>query len=72
MKDVNRKRIERLKIALDCLTDKDLASKIGSYDSNVCRWKKSGFHVTTANIIDALLDVIESQKRRGNHGGKIY
>ena len=58
----NKRRVERLKVVFDCLTDTELAEKIGGYQPNISRCKKTGLSIVSANIIDSLLDIIEKKK----------
>lgn len=57
--DPNRKRIDRLRKAAGCLTDKELADKFGVDAPRVAYWRQKGFHESTAAVIDFLLDQLE-------------
>lgn len=62
--DENTHRVERIKTALGCNKDAELAKHIKSHPPNITRWKKRGFYPSTANLIDALLDVVEKLSRK--------
>lgn len=52
--------IQKIKIALDCKTGRELAKKIGVHDSQITRYKKDGFGGAGAEkIIEFLLEIIE-------------
>jgi hypothetical protein len=60
----NAERITRIKRVLELNEDKELAEFVRTQHPRVARWKKQGFHATTAILIDALLDKIEDLEKQ--------
>ena len=61
--DDNARRVERIKKALGCKTDAELAERIQSHRPNVTRWKTRGFYPVQANLVDALLDELDAKDK---------
>ncbi len=47
--------IQKIKKALDCKTDSELARKLQVDRNTVFRWKTKGFHPSTERLIQLLL-----------------
>ena len=65
----NKERMDRLKTALKCVTNAELARKINEeagqmivYSSTIPQWKKRGMNRPMASIIDLLLKEIDMLK----------
>lgn len=53
--------IKKIKLALGCRFDRDLAKKLGVHESQISRFKKTGFHGEgTEKLINLLLEKIEN------------
>ncbi len=63
MSGENDKRVNRIRRALGCKVDAELASKLSTYQPNISRWRSKGFHPSTALLIDSLLSVIKFLKK---------
>jgi hypothetical protein len=59
----NERRVERIKAALGCRTDIELAKLLKSYPPNISRWKKRGFYPAIANLIDELLSRVDKKSK---------
>jgi len=52
--------IKKIKKALDCKTNRELALILNVEESTVSRWKKKGFHKSTERLLLLLLNRIEN------------
>jgi|GEM_PF-2233798 len=55
--------IEKIKSALSCKTNRELANLLGVHESQITRWKKSGFHKSTEAVFKLILELPE----KGEH-----
>ena len=60
--------ITKLKKALDCKNDSELARKIGVNRSRISYWKTNGFHKSTENLLKLLLDKMDDKRNKTTGG----
>ena len=66
----NDKRMDRIRKLLHCKTDVELAEYLETNQPQISRWRNTGFHRSTAKLLDSLLAIISKLKREAAGSGK--
>lgn len=69
-KNVNEKRMKRIRKLFGFRTDVELAEFLGAQQPQISRWRNSGFHESTTKLIDELLKIISRHQREINNQKK--
>jgi hypothetical protein len=56
-------RIDRIRQLAEIKSDTELAKLLESNQPQISRWRNTGHHQSTANLIDFLLSIISNQKK---------
>lgn len=63
-KQNNEKRVKRIRRLLKFKSDTELADYLETKQPQISRWRNTGFHQTTANLIDTLLSIISELQKQ--------